>query len=389
MNLTEKLALDFGAKIGEPFVATSFLPIKEDKFILIDTRTKYPSGNYDHFGDVIEMVRPQLLKNNISIFHLSNESDLAFKSDRRFIGINKKQEGYLIKKSELVIANDNYSLYLASVFKKKSIGLYSSFLPSNTRPIWNTDLQTILESDRDGNLPSYGRSSETPKTVNYISPYKLANCILNSLGIENSFGDYELIHMGTKYGQKIVEIVPDFVSAPDFLAGQTINLRFDCIQKLDQKVFNYWMENRKSNIITEKDVNLKLLSLFKQNIIGITVLISDQISEGFLRGCKSLGVPLKIFCNKKEKIADFRFKFFDFDIQEDFPVSDDFLSTKGLTKESKFVSSKILVSKGKKFSCKSNYLLDKALDEQEECVSLSSLFAEEADYYKVYNKISQ
>jgi hypothetical protein len=30
--------------------------------------------------------------------------------------------------------------------------------------------------------------------------------------------------------------------------------------------------------------------------------------------------------------------------------------------------------------------LDKALDEKEETVSLNSLFAEEADYYKVYNK---
>lgn len=386
MNLTEKLALDCGLKIAEPFIDYSYLPVKEEKFIILDTRSKYQSGSYDHFGDVTEMVRPYLKTLGISIFHLSNDGDTDVRADRRFITINKKQEAYLVKKSLLVVANDNYLLYLASAFNKKSIGLYTCFYSENTRPPWNKDLQTILESDRDGNLPNYGRLAETPKTINYISPYEVANKILNALGAENDFDKYNIIHLGVKYNQKIVEIVPDFTSTADFLANQTINLRFDCITALDQRAFNYWMTDRKVNIITDKNVNIKLLSLFKQNIVAITIMMSDQISEDFLRACKSMGVILKIFCNKKDKISEYRFKFFDYEILADFPESENFLKTEGLNKDSLFVSSKVLISKGKKYSCKAHYLADKVIDSGGERVSLNSLFAEEADYFKVYNK---
>jgi hypothetical protein len=40
-----------------------------------------------------------------------------------------------------------------------------------------------LESDRDDNLPSYGNLKETPKTINFISPYVVAKNILDSLNI--------------------------------------------------------------------------------------------------------------------------------------------------------------------------------------------------------------
>ena len=38
MNLTEKMALDCGVKIGQPHIDRLFMPIKNDKFIIIDTR---------------------------------------------------------------------------------------------------------------------------------------------------------------------------------------------------------------------------------------------------------------------------------------------------------------------------------------------------------------
>ena len=85
-------------------------------------------------------------------------------------------------------------MHIASVFNTKSIGLYSLFNPKNTRPIWNQSSQIILESNRDGNLPSYGHLKESPKTINFISPYVIAKNILDSLGIGNDLHRFELVN---------------------------------------------------------------------------------------------------------------------------------------------------------------------------------------------------
>ena len=185
MNLTEKMALDCGVKISKPYLDKYFLPIKNDNYIIIDTRSKNDTGEYDYFNDVLDLVKYYLKEANIDVFQLATEKSPKLSCDKCYISINKKQENYLISKAKLLISNENYSLYIASVFNIKSIGLYSIFNPKNTQPVWNQNSQIILESDREGNLPSYGTSKESPKTINFISPYVIAKNILDNLNIQN------------------------------------------------------------------------------------------------------------------------------------------------------------------------------------------------------------
>ncbi|MFK5283764.1 glycosyltransferase family 9 protein, partial [Lacticaseibacillus paracasei] len=74
----------------------------------------------------------------------------------------------MIKHSLAVGANDNYLLHVAAVFNIPSVGLYSCFRPGNTKPVWNQDKHWAIESNREGNLPSYSRRIETPPTINFI-----------------------------------------------------------------------------------------------------------------------------------------------------------------------------------------------------------------------------
>ena len=171
MNLTEKIALDCGVKVSEPYLDRYFLPVKNDNYIIIDTRNKNESGEYDYFTDVLDLIKDDLRNANIDVFQLATDKSVKLACDRCYISINKKQENYLISKSKLLVSNENYTLYVASVFNVKSVGLYSLFNPKNTRPIWNQKSQIILESDREGNFPSYGNSKESPKTINFISPF--------------------------------------------------------------------------------------------------------------------------------------------------------------------------------------------------------------------------
>jgi hypothetical protein len=386
MNLTEKMALDCGVKISQPYLDRYFLPIRNDNYIIIDTRCKNANGEYDYFNDVLDLIKPYLKEVNIDIFQIATDKNAKLACDKCFITINKKQENYLISKARLLISNENYSLHIASVFNTKSIGLYSLFNPINTRPVWNTNSQIILESDRDGNLPSYGRLNESPKTINFISPYVIAKNILDSLGISNDLERFELVHLGKSFNQKIVEIVPDFVSDANFMKDRSINLRLDYIKNLNSSVFNYWVSNRKVNIITDKDININMVAPYRNNILLMTIMLSENISEKFLKHCKSIGLKLKIFCDDKNKLEEYRFKFLNWDVHQDFENEGALVKLTNLSKNSKFISSKILISKGKQFSCKANYFANKHLDNSEESVILSKEFEQEIEFFKIYNE---
>ena len=129
----------------------------------------------------------------------------------------KKQEAYLIKNSKLVVACDNVSNYIASGLDIPSLGLYSAYPAKCTSPIWN-EKHFSFESSRDDNLPGYG-VNETPKTINFIEPEKIANKIFESLGLPDR-ASHETIYIGDAYPTKVVEIIPDFTPAPGFMENR-------------------------------------------------------------------------------------------------------------------------------------------------------------------------
>ena len=386
MNVAEKIALDCGLKITEPHVDRSFMPMHFSKYIVFDTRCNYKHGKYDFFREVYKLVNPYLIKNDVKAVQICDDSDPKIPCDKTFIKINKKQEAYIISKSELTICNDNYSLYTASAFNKYSLGLYSVFDSKNNSPVWNKDKQIILESDRDGNKPTYNQLDETPKTINQINPYDIARNILNTLNIKNDLDTIKLIHLGEKYNEQIVEIVPDFSSTESFLKGNSINLRLDLIKSMNGELFSYWLTNKRVNILTNKDLNINLLKAFKSNIIGLTILLTDDISENFLKAVKSLGIKIGIYCSDPDKINEYRFKFLDWNVEKDFNEKNKLNEIKGLDKNCRYETSKIIISKGKKYASKAAYLAGVVLDKNGNDVILNSDFEEELDYFKIYNE---
>lgn len=386
MNIAEKYALECGLKLTEPYVDLAYLPTCEDNVIVIDTRCKYSDGSYDYFSDIVSLINPFLKQNNIEIFQIANDEDAKLAAKRCFIKINKKQEAYIISKSKLLIANQNYSLYIASALGIPSIGLYSIFDSNSVRPIWNQHLQINIDSERAGNFPTYGQLNESPKTINFISPYIVAKKILDVLNIKNDLDRFELIHLGKEFNRKVVEIVPNYTTDEKFLQDQFVNLRLDYLDNMSVEALNFWIKNRKVNIITDKDINLSLLVPYKNNIKNITIMISDRISENFLKNCKYLGFSIKIYCNQLDRISEFRFKFINWDIHEDkAPTLSDEIKSK-INENTKFTSSKILFSSGKLFSSKASFLRNAPLDKLGESVILCKDFEEEQDYFKIYNE---
>tara|TARA_Y100000310_G_scaffold64151_1_gene59689 strand:- start:998 stop:2152 length:1155 start_codon:yes stop_codon:yes gene_type:complete len=384
MNVLEKYSVNCGVKIVRPSPAASYFPLKDDKYIVLDGRNKYPTNTYEMFSDVLGYIKESLQRENIKIYSFHTDEKSILLDTQPFINLTKKQEAYLIKNSMLVVSCDNLSTYYASAFDVPSLGLYSTYPAACTSPLWSKQ-HVSLESKRAGNLPAYGME-ETPKTINFINPEDVANIILEKLGIDTRV-NIETIYIGDHYPIKVVEVVPDFVASPSFLQGKAINLRAD--YHFHEERIVHWLQGRTVNLLIKNPINLNLLKYFKENIVQLTVNINNTFSEDYLRQVIEGGTSLEIFCENKEQLADVRFQFFDFDIEESIFKSKKDLdeSLNKFNKNTQFLSGKILISEGQKYSCLEAKKQKKVLTGHPEVVYDTTDFWKELDHYRLFNNI--
>jgi len=384
MNVLEKYASNCGVKIRKPFISTSYFPLKDKDYIIIDNRNKYATNTYDLFEDVMTYVVPVLSEHNIKIYSFEKDEEYTIEGCRPFVSLFKKQESYLIKNSKLLIGCDNLSNYFAAALNVPSIGLYSAYPSRSTAPIWG-DGHSSLDSHRDGNLPAYG-VGETPKTINFIEPEKIANLIFQKLGIDHQV-EHETFYLGDLYPTKVVEVIPDFIPQGKFMDGRALNLRMD--YNFDEQIAIHWIQNRKINLLTDKPINLNLLKYFKKNLAQLTININDSFTEEYLRKAKATGNNVQIFCENPDKIREYRFNFFDFEVNNSiFKKKEDLeegLSC--LNPKTRFLSGKILLSKGKRYSCREAQKSKKELTGQPELVYDTNDFWKELDHYRLINEL--
>lgn len=380
MNILEKYSTTCGTKIKEPYVAHSYFPMHLDKYIVIDNRNRNIFNTYDLYDDVISYIYPTLIENGIGIIDFAINERRILPKTHPYIQLSKKQEAYILKNSLLNICSDNYSSYISECFNVPSIGLYSTMPSSVTKPYWNKN-HTVLESSRLGNLPSYF-DAETPKCINFISPEEITNEIFKILNINKKI-ENKTIYTGNYYAIKLIEVIPDFIPDKNYLTGKSINVRMDYC--FDEKILQYWLSDRFSNILTNKQIDVRILEHFKQNIAQFTVDINDSFDSEYLKMVQEAGINLKIFCSDVEKINQYRIKFFDFEIEESiFKSKKDFLDAyKEVNSNLKFLSSKILISRGKKYSCKASLDKDIELGSSFEDVIDDKVFWDDLDYYRI------
>jgi len=384
MNVLEKYATNCGVKIKEPHISTSYFPLREDPYIILDNRSKFESNCYDLFGDVMPYIKPVLEREGISIYSFENNVKDNIEGAQPFVALFKKQESYLIKHSRLVVGCDNVTNYFASGLGVPSIGLYAAYPSRCTEPIWSEN-HTSLESHRDSNLPAYGLG-ENPKTVNFIEPEKIADNIFKMLGLEDRV-EHKTFFIGDLYPVKVVEVIPDFVPPSGFMEQRALNLRMD--YNFDEQILIHWLQNRKINLLSHKPVNLNLLKYFKKNVVQLTVNINKNFTTQYLTDVKNIGINVEVFCEKEDELADYRFKFFDFDVNENMFKSKDDLKEEmsNLNDSTKFLSGKILLSKGKRYSCYEAKKAKKELTAKPELVYDTKDFWKELDHYRLINEL--
>ena len=383
MNVLEKYAVNCGVKVRPPYVATSYFPLKKRDYIILDNRSIYGVNTYDLFGDVMSYITPVLEKHDIDVYSFESDDKHHIEGTQSFLGLFRKQEGYLIQHSRLVVGCDNLSNYQASALNVPGIGLYAAYPSQCTAPVWG-DSHSSLDSERCDNLPGYGVKEE-PKTINFIEPEKIANLIFTKLGLPDRVS-HDTVYMGDLYAIRVVEVIPDFSPPAGFMDGRALNLRMD--YNHDEQLCVQWLQNRKINLLTDKPINLNLLKYFKKNVVQLTLNINDAFTEDYLLKAQATGVPVQIFCENDEAIENYRFKFFDFEVNKSiFKAKSDLDEQESLIgSHTTFLTGKILLSGGKKYSCLEAQKAKKELTGQPELVYDTPDFWKELDHYRLINE---
>ncbi len=376
-KLVETYALNCGVPIGEPLITEAFFafPHPLEKTILIhafsggvnNNNATFPAKIYDHFSEVVTLLKPLVEPLGYKIFQIGAAGEPSLIGVESLCGkTTLNQCAYIVKRCALLIGNDSMWIHCRGAFHGALVGLYGPTDVKNHGPYWNDPAKTVLiESHRKGKKPSYA-SNEFPKTVDMILPEEIVNGALKLLDQPYTC-NHESFWFGQAYHAQVVEVVPNITVAPTVQISGPLIVRMD--YHFDEKHLAQNLSLRSCNIVTNKEIDINILTQFKSNISSLRLEI-DNISPEWIKKAQRVGVPLGIFAIESDpkKIVAMRLKYADACLFDLFvpPTKDEFLKqaseyrNKSLDTEIKFdklrfKTNKFLLSDGKIYLSKAHW----------------------------------
>jgi hypothetical protein len=298
-----------GLEIGQPYLQEEFFPLTEEKYMTIQGGSGQQSKVYDYFAEVIDMLQPLFDQNNVKIIQLGGKDDAPIRGCKHLMGQTTYGQVLSILKNSIIhIGLDSWITHLAGSIHKPLVAVYGSTSVQNHGPYWKSNMTILIESHRNGNIPSYGQEGQ--KTVNLITPEEIANGVLSLCGIQQKINQ-KTLYIGNGYNQNILEYIPNFSLENSSIDGVLIT-RMD--YHFDENIlFSALASGRKMNIITNKEIELNNLFRLKENILGISYEIDEKANPTYIQFLKKTGIKLKIFSKESDdtKFNLLKLKFFD------------------------------------------------------------------------------
>ena len=384
MNFVDNLSLHSGLKVSQPSINPCFFPIVAEKYITLHTED-HQSKQWDHLQEFINLIKPYLKKENIKLVELGWNKEPLSNIDVSTKNLDPKNAAYILEKSLLHIGVENFLTQLASFYDVPCVSLYSNTSPDSYSPLWGEVekyKKWCIEPDLKGNKPSYS-GQENPKSINTIPAEKVAGRCLDILNIEHDFDSIEVIHIGEAFHATCLEALPDFIPDPSFYPQSVVNLRMD--YHFDESPLIQFANNRKISIVSDKPVNLGLLRQVAPAIQALFFKVNENFDFEYLKQARSLGRPLSLILQLDADPSLTRNKFFDLKIEaEEAKVKKDLDNASKICNNTRYKSSKMIWSKGKKYSSKAALLEDIPTHEDQKIIDTPDFWAE-SQYVKLYN----
>jgi hypothetical protein len=360
-------------------VVDHFYPTLHEKYINIHCDKKIDSRYYEYFPQVLNLIKPYLNKYGYAVYQVGEAQDPVLNADGIFLNLNYKQSAYLIKNSKLHVGIDDLLMHIASIYDIPIIALYSNVCPAHSMPYWSSEGNVIiLESDKNSNKPSYS-PTESPKTIRTIKPESIAQSILDLLKINEQI-NFTTLKIGSHYHVPITEIVPNFKAKLE--NQKEIFIRADL--NFDDQLIAFWCANYKSKIITNQIIPLELVNQYSANIEMIFFKLKDvDIPNEYFDRLRKLKVNFIISCFNLEKLAEVRNAYFDYIVEHD---NEKFRVENQTKFDCKFLTNKVLISKGKLYPSEAHLKLDKELDLANEVIYSDNAFWKDAEHFYFYEQ---
>jgi hypothetical protein len=284
-HILETYALHCGVKIDKPWVYTQYYPLGEEKYITIQPQSKFRGKQYGYWDEVIEFMQGPLKLADIKIVQVGARGDTGLRhciwtQGSTTIG----QLAYLIKDSLLHAGVDSIGVHLASHYGKKIVSLYSTN--------WAEQDVCLLEPDRTSKKPSFQWEDSGPQTINEIKPEKIAESILNKLGIKHKV-PYETVYIGPSFPIVNIQSVPTSVAGlSNEVAMPMVIVRMDI--DFNDVILSQQLAFGDCVIVTNRPIEEDLLKHAKSRIKGLTYIIEEDHDVNFVRFLHENGLPYNL-----------------------------------------------------------------------------------------------
>jgi len=323
MHLLESYSLSTGLKIGKPWIYKKFFPLPfDEKYITLQPFSKGPAKNYKYWQDVIDIIFRPLQENGIRIVQLGLPNEPIINGCVDLRGRTSfNQLSYLVGNAEMHVGADSCCTHFASGENKKIVSLYSIMPDKNCGPYWSDrrDVCCINAKRKAKKKPSYNYLSDD-NTINQISPEDISENIFKLLDIFNPY-PFKTIYTGNLYQDRRVHLVPyEFVTNVGELGVDSLIIRMDL--EFNEEVLKNQLQISQCSIITDKEIEISLLSENKKNIKEFVYLVSKETNPEYFTKLIEAGCKFQLMTMLDDKdFNEIKLDYLDFGAIQKYPKS--------------------------------------------------------------------
>lgn len=393
MHVLESYALQNDLKIDRPSIYEKFFPLAVDNFITLDTSSLGTSAlSYDHWQLVVNLIGPELEKNNIKILHLGDRGDTPLANCYSAIGqCNFNQKCYVINKSLVHVSPNNESMHIASSLGKKCVSLFSNnCFPNQFAPYWGDKKYMEIISPPTTEKPSFN-PQENPKSINRITPEKIAEKVLNLAGIVTFVSEFKTLRIGNSFNRKRVESTLTHLLDPEKIGVSSLIVRMDL--NFNEEALKAQLEASPCSVITNKPFSDDILKQYAKRIVELVYYIEDDSAAGVDFIDKVAEKSINFLLRSREtgsKLNDYKLAYFDYGQVHQIPTKDkqDFEELKG-KKNLYYKSNHFIIHNNSFYLSSASLSADSgfpSMDHEPQPVIDDSLFWEEEEHFHFFVK---
>lgn len=384
MHLLERYALSCGVKIDRPHIEEEFFPLVDENFIVLHASSGMDSKNYDYYREVVSLLLGYLSNYEIKILQIGEANNHPVQGCVHLQGKTSiRQVAYIINKSKLVFGNDSFSSHIASGLNKKNVTLYSASNKECCSPYWTSSKNCSLLEPPTKKKPSFAEK-EYPKSINLIKPEVIASSILNHLNINHDLDNYKTLSIGEYYNFPVIEVIPDFNALDYNINKNVLNVRMD--YHFDENNLFSWSQNKDICVVTNRPISEECLRAIKPSLQQVIFRADLSTRPSDLATIKKIGTNLKVSTDDEENLNEIRYNLIDWEVEleqkkskKDLDAKDDICYT------TKYITSKITLSRGKKYASKAAWKQDIEMTSKQANIIDNNDFWEEVDHFMIFN----